>query len=92
MIEPTASYVPAEEILCRELAGEMVLLDVPSATYFSLNETGTRVWHLMETRATVEEVCQALAKEDDITPEHMMRELIPFVEQLLETGLIRPAP
>ena len=92
MIDSTASYVPAAEILCRELGGEMVLLDVPSATYFSLNQTGTRVWHLIENRATVEQVCQTLAREDDISPEHMLSEVIPFVEQLLETGLIRPAP
>lgn len=91
MIDSKASYIPSGEILCRELAGEMVLLDVPSASYFSLNHTGTRVWRLLESRATVDQVCETLAKEDEILPEQMMRELIPFVEQLLETGLIQSA-
>jgi len=91
MITSTATYMPSSGVLCRELDGEMVLLDIESATYFSLNDTGTRVWRLLESRATIEQVCATIAGEDAIPQEQMLSELIPFIEELLDTGLIRAA-
>jgi hypothetical protein len=91
MIAPNVSYVPSSGIMCRELDGEMVLLDVESATYYSLNDTGTRVWRLLESRATIGQVCETIANEDEIPHEQMLSELVPFIEELLDTGLIRAA-
>ena len=75
--------------MSRELEGEMILLDVPSATYFSLNETGTQVWSLLQAHATVEKVCDEVARKHSLPAEQMMSDLIPFLEQLLDAGLIQ---
>lgn len=90
MITSTSTYAVTNDVLFRELEGEMVLLDTSSATYFSLNETGTHVWRLVRSRATVEEVCQELATKYGLSQEEVMADLIPFLEELLEVGLIQP--
>ena len=91
MINSAGQYVPTRDLLCQELDGEMVLLNAQSATYFSLNQTGTCIWRLLTAQRPLGEICQALAQDHDLPPERVMSDLAPFIEELLEAGLIRPA-
>ena len=38
----------SDDVVAREVAGETVLLNLASGTYFGLNETGTLIWELIE--------------------------------------------
>jgi hypothetical protein len=83
-------YMIRPGVLYRELGGEMILLDSGSGQYFSLNQTGTRVWELLRTGTTVEGICAALARLYNMPEKQAMSDLVPFLEDLAGTGLIHP--
>jgi len=90
MVTATATYQVGPDVLYRGLEREMVLLDPGSAEYFSLNQTGTRAWELLQTGMSVGDVCGVLAEHFDVTPERVMEDLVPFLEELVASGLVRP--
>jgi len=90
MMTANETYQVGTDVLCRELEGEMVLLDPRSAEYFSLNQTGSRAWELLQGGKTVGDTCAALAEQFGVPPERVMDDLVPFLEDLLAAGLVRP--
>lgn len=88
VIPPTATYTVATDVLFRELEGELVLLDTRSANYYSLNQTGTRVWHLLSSRTTIGDICEGLSSAYQLAEEELMADLIPFLQELQDVGLI----
>ena len=44
MTEPHSVFVPAPDVVVRDLDGEAVVLDLATGTYFGLNDAGTRIW------------------------------------------------
>ncbi len=70
-----------------EVANETVVLHHATAQYFGLNEVGTRVWSLLADGASIEELSQGLAREYGLAPERIQGDLLPFLRELLATGL-----
>ena len=52
--------VAAKDQMSSELAGEAVILDMESGTYFGLNEVGARVWSLIQEPRAVRDIQDAL--------------------------------
>ena len=73
----------------RELAGESVILDLKSGSYFGLNGVGTRAWGLMAQGGTLGEVNAALTGEYDASPAVVQEELLKFAADLCDHGLCR---
>lgn len=48
----------------------------------TVNETGTFIWKMLETGATVDEIVNALAKECSVSPAEIEQDVIDFIEQL----------
>jgi Coenzyme PQQ synthesis protein D (PqqD) len=80
---------PAPEAVSCELAGETVILDMPSGRYFALDAVGGRIWALIETPSTVESVCRRIEEEYDVDPATCREDVARLLNQLLEHGLLR---
>ncbi|MEP7013743.1 MAG: PqqD family protein [Acidobacteriota bacterium] len=89
-LEPTSRTLvrPRAGILAREIGGEMVLLDVEEATYYGLNEVGTRVWSLFVEGATLSEIEERLLVEFEVSREILEADLGGLLRDLAEHGLI----
>ena len=68
---------------------EAVLLHLDTKRYYTLNETGTRIWELLQQRSCAREIAQALQKDYVLTEEEGMPLLLSFVEELQQEGLLR---
>jgi Coenzyme PQQ synthesis protein D (PqqD) len=90
MVTANETYQVGTDVLHRELEGEMVLLDPGSAEYFSLNHTGSRIWELLRAGTSVGDTCAAVAEHFGVPPERVMDDVVPFLEDLLASGLVRP--
>jgi Coenzyme PQQ synthesis protein D (PqqD) len=90
MVTANETYQVGTDVLYRELEGEMILLDPRSAEYFSLNQTGSRVWELLRAGTNVGDTCATVAEQFGVPPQRVMDDLVPFVEELLAAGLVRP--
>ena len=80
---------PKAGLLMTEIEGEAVLLDMESSYYFSLNETGTRIWRGLEDGKTEAEIIEGLVAEFDVTREEAEQTTHAFLESLRSEGLVR---
>ena len=76
------------EVLFQEVSGETVLLDLSSENYFGLDETGTRIWELLNGGSSVGEVVDALLEEYDTDRKTLESDVAELLENLAEAGLI----
>ena len=76
-------------VMFRDLDGEAVVLEIESGRYFGLNETGTRMWLLLQEHGSVEQVLRDLLNEYDVTEERLRRELLSFIETLSSQRLLQ---
>lgn len=78
-----------DDVVAREVAGEAVLLNLASGTYFGLNDTGSMIWQMIdESSASLEEICDAIEEEYDVEREDIERDVLALVEELVEHGLL----
>lgn len=76
-------------VMFRDLDGEAVVLEIESGRYFGLNETGTRMWLLLQEHGSLERVLRDLLIEYDVTEERLRKELLSFVDTLSSQRLLQ---
>lgn len=86
------SFRISEDVVAREVAGELVLLDLASGLYFGLNPVGSRVWqHLAEGPCSLAELCDRIEAEYDAPRAQIERDIVALAAQLADKSLISPA-
>lgn len=84
-------YRAIPEALVATLSDGAVLLNLQTKRYFSLNETGTRIWELVQQTAEEEEIVQALLGEYEVDEAMARTEVRRILDELVEAQLIVPA-
>lgn len=82
-------YHPSSEVVSTEISdGESVLLSLETQQYYSLNETGARIWELLSSGHDPEAIASALTEEWATTQEDALDYVHSFLEELNEEGLV----
>jgi len=79
-------------VLLREVAGEAVILNLTTETYFGLDEVGTSMWRALTGCETVQCAYQVLLDEYDVDPEVLRSDLSKLLEELVAHGLLELDP
>jgi hypothetical protein len=80
---------PNVEVVVTELEdGEAVLLHLKTRMYYSLNDTGLRIWHLLVEGLTLQAVSARLQSEYEVTPEKAVSSVMRLVDDLASEKLI----
>jgi len=80
----------ADTVFAQEVDGEMVLLDMNSENYFGLDAVGSSIWQAIEAEdGVLERVLPILLDEYEVEEDVLKRDLLAFVEQLVESGLVQ---
>lgn len=74
-----------------DMGGEVAMLNIESGNYYHLNETGTRIWELLETPLKGSELCDRLQAEFDIDRETCETEVLKHLQQLLRNEMVEVA-
>jgi hypothetical protein len=77
-------------VASRKLDGEAVLLHLARGTYFTLNDTGSLLWELLERERCVGELLDALLAAFEVDEETARRDLEELIDQLASHGLVEP--
>jgi hypothetical protein len=80
-----------DDVLCQELGGESVLLDLASQRYFGLDTVGTRIWALLREDVPLPRIVEVICGDYDVEPLQMERDLLALLDELSEKGLIAVA-
>ncbi len=69
-------------------AGEAIVIDLDSGTYFSLNEVGTVFWQRLDGRQTLREHAEAIATDYDVDVSVAVADLIELTARLRAERLV----
>ncbi len=82
----------SDDVVAREVGGEMVLLDLVSGTYFGLGAVGSRVWEqLSQGEASLAQLADLIEAEFDAPREVIEQDLAELIGQLVDKQLAAPA-
>lgn len=83
-------YRIVPDALSASLSDGAVLLHLYTKRYFSLNQTGSRIWSLLEQQSTDDEIVDALVQEYDVERPEAMRAVSQLLDDLVAERLIEP--
>ncbi len=78
-------------VVCTELDEGAVLLNLDTKYYFNLNETGLRIWQIMEDSLNSMEIAEKLAGEYDVDMERAKSSVVRLLGELEKEELILSA-
>jgi hypothetical protein len=79
------------EALVATLSDGAVLLNLQTKRYFSLNETGTRIWEMVQQTADEEVIVATMLDEFDVDEPMARSEVRRILDELIDAQLIVPA-
>jgi len=74
--------------LTAKVGDEVVMMNASTGHYIGLTEIGGRIWELLESSATLDELCARLTQEYDVAPGQARVDVIPFLEELSKHGAV----
>lgn len=90
-ITPTTRCARAEGLVASEIDGEAVILSIDSGSFFNLNPMGTRIWDMVETPATIADICAALQQRFAVSADECRNDVTGFIANMIDQGLLEVA-
>lgn len=93
-VDPDAIYVPSEDIVARDIEGELIIVPLVSGIadmedeLFTLNETGRAIWESLDGKKSLKDVAEQLSREFEASPGEIERDVIGLVGELLRRGML----
>ena len=85
------SYKAAGHVAWRRVDDEVVVLDLDSSAYYSLNDTGSRMWELLAAGHPLDKVVSLVADEYGHASADVSRDADALLKELLREKLVVPA-
>jgi hypothetical protein len=83
--------VRSGDLTWREIDGEVVVLDLRSSTYLSVNHSGSVIWRRLQQPASRQDLVEAVVEEYEVDSDQAGRDVDAFLEVLEAHGLLAPA-
>ena len=84
-----APMVRTNEVVESRIEDTIIMMSVQSGNYFTLENTGGRIWTLLEKPCTFDEVVASLMDEYDVSKEVCEADLAQLLGKMMEHDLIR---
>ncbi len=81
--------VARSDMVWREVAGEIVIVDPDGSVIMGLNGTGGRVWERLDGIRTLGDIAAELAKEHGVDADQTLSDVVAFAAVLVERSLAR---
>jgi hypothetical protein len=79
------------DILASEVSGELILMSVHGGHYYNLNTIASAIWNRLAQATRVADLCEAMVTAFEGEPERIRHEVLGFLEQLADDGLVLTA-
>ena len=77
------------DLLEAGVGDDVVLLSVEHGSYYALDPIAAEVWRRLEGRATIDQLCDALTAQYDVSPEQCEADVRAFLAELEAKNLLR---
>jgi hypothetical protein len=78
-----------DDLVAVEVDRTVVMMSIEQGMYFGLDGAGPRIWSLLGTPHTVDELCRELGQEFDVELDVCRDDVSAFLGELVEAGLVR---
>lgn len=82
------SVSQSEGNLVSDMDGEKVMLSIQNGKYYNLGEIGGDIWEFIKDPITIQNLIIKLRTNYDVEESECKKEVLTFLEQLLEENLI----
>lgn len=89
-----AAYVPSDDLVCREIEGEVIIVPLVAGMgdmeeeLFTLNETGRAIWAKLDGKKSLKAVAEELSAEYEAPPGEIEKDIIGLAGELLKRKMI----
>jgi len=93
-ISVDAIYVPSEDVVAREIEGELIIVPLVAGIgdledeLYTLNETGKAIWDRLDGVTSLRALAAALAEEYEASPGEIEEDVCGLVEELLRRRML----
>lgn len=78
-----------QTLAATDLDGQVVVLNVHTDTYVSLNTVASHIWGMLSEPRRVGDIFEALSQSHEVDTDTLSRDVLPFLEHLIERRLAR---
>ena len=78
------------DIVTAPVGGGLMMMDITCDSYYSLDSLGYRVWQLLETPRSLEEICLLLTAEYEVDLPTCIAQIGTLQQDLLDEKMISP--
>ena len=86
------TVVVSDNQVSADLSGEVVILGMREGAYFGVDAAGARIWALLQAPRRLRDVVATLVAEYEVPAEQCASDVLVFVEDLAERGLVVRGP
>lgn len=76
------------DVLATEFGDEIVMLNLRDGVYYGLDDVGARVWQLLRTPISLNQIRDTLVAEYDVDPARCERDIRSLILELTDRGLV----
>lgn len=85
-------YAPRDQqVLTRQVANEMVVVDMHNGIYHGLNAVAVQIWQRLDGRRPLKEIADDLTRQfEEVDPTTIEADTLALVQSLLDNDLVVP--
>ena len=93
-VDLTAIYISSDDVVAREVEGEMLIVPLMSGIgdsdedLFTMNEEGRSIWGRLDGAKRLEQIVSEVAQEYGERPETIRKDVEGFVTELLNRNIV----
>src|SRR4051794_4843644 len=88
-VQMTTRIVVEQDVLSAHVGDETVLLSIAEGDYYAVDGAADRIWQLVHEEITVSDIVAAIADEFDVDEAGCRDDVVGFVSDLADKGLVR---
>jgi hypothetical protein len=93
-IKIDAVYTPSDDVVAREIAGELIIVPLVAGIgdledeLYTLNDTGKAIWNRLDGKANLGDVITDLTRDYDADPGEIEHDTLGIVEELVKRRML----
>ena len=91
-LNPDTPLIRDPDLVAADMDGDLVMMSIDNGEYYGVGGVGPRIWELLESPRTVEQITAGIVDEFEVEAETCREDILGFIRQLLDMGLVRQIP
>ena len=87
-MDSISKFTISPNAMARQVGDEIVILHPGSGTYFGLDAVGARIWQLIGEGKSLNEICEVVLDEYDVSRGDLERDVGGLIEDLVAEDLV----